>query len=98
MYDRISIYPHLHGEGDISCVSLEDLGVVAFQKVVVVATSKTRLGTNETHQVYMAICYGGVERFHTRSAWRPQARNLASCAQSNGVCSQIYLQLIHISI
>ncbi len=32
MYDGIGIYPRLHGEGDIRCVSVAGLRV-AFQKV-----------------------------------------------------------------
>ena len=48
MYDAIGIYPRLHRERGIRCVSLEGLGIV-FQKVIidfnVVAMSKRRLGT-----------------------------------------------------
>ena len=70
MCARIGIYPDLHGEGDIGCVSLEALDV-PFQKVVqmlvvyrspVVTMPKRHLGTNEEPRVRAAISDGRVEK------------------------------------
>lgn len=58
MYDGIGIQRHLHGEGDIKCVSFKSLGG-SFQKLLhiliicsppVVIMSKRRLGTNEARR------------------------------------------------
>ncbi len=97
MYDGNGIYPRLHGR-DIRCASFVGWGF-AFQKVVpdfgrlLIASgnhmmSKRRLATDEAHRVWMALCDGRVERFHTRSVCRSQVKSLPPCVQRNGICAQ----------
>lgn len=90
MYDGISIYPSLHGEGDIRCVSLEGLRV-AFQKVVpdfgrsLIASGNNLEGASLVQMkrigygcLFATVGWRGVT---PRSTLRSQAKPAVLCSQ-----------------